>query len=76
MIKVTARKFIRGLSGYIKAVESGERVVIFDRNTPIADLVSHNKNLKVPDVDKKLRAKLNVGHKDAQKLKGRFVGKA
>ncbi|MBI2095156.1 MAG: hypothetical protein HYT89_03210 [Candidatus Omnitrophica bacterium] len=48
MTQVTIRQLTHGFSGYLKAVKSGERIVILDRRTPVADLIPHNDNLALP----------------------------
>ena len=48
MTQVTIRELIHGFSGYLKAVKRGERIVILDRRTPVADLIPHNENLSLP----------------------------
>ncbi len=73
MIKVAAEEFIHGLSGYLKAVKKGERIVILKGGVPVADFVPHNKDLNASNLDKKLITRLKKGHEDAQKMKGRFV---
>ncbi len=48
MTQVTIRQLTHSFSGYIKAVKRGERIVILERRTPVADLVPHNENLTQP----------------------------
>ena len=48
MTQVTIRQLTHGFSGYLKAVKQGERIVIFNRRTPVADLIPHNENLSAP----------------------------
>ena len=48
MTQVTIRQLTHGFSGYLKAVKQGERIVILDRRTPVADLIPHNENLAQP----------------------------
>ncbi len=48
MTQVTVRQLMHGFSGYLKAVQQGERIVILHRKTPIADLMPHNENLALP----------------------------
>lgn len=48
MTQVTIRQLTHGFSGYLKAVERGERIVILNRRTPVADLIPHNENLVRP----------------------------
>lgn len=48
MTQVTIRELTHGFSGYIKAVKRGEKIVILERRTPVADLIPHNENLAQP----------------------------
>ena len=48
MTQVTIRQLTHGFSGYLKAVKKGERIVILERRTPVADLIPHNENLAQP----------------------------
>ena len=48
MTQVTIRQLMHGFSGYMKSVQKGERIVILNRNKPVADLLPHNENLSVP----------------------------
>ena len=48
MTQVTIRQLTHGFSGYLKAVKEGERIVILERRTPVADLIPHNENLSGP----------------------------
>ena len=48
MTHVTIRELTHRFSGYLKAVKDGERIVILERHTPVADLIPHNENLAQP----------------------------
>ena len=48
MVSVNIRVLTHNFSRYLKEVKSGERIVIMERNTPIADLIPHNKNIAQP----------------------------
>ena len=48
MTQVTIRQLTHGFSGYIKAVKRGEKIVILERRTPVADLIPHNENMAQP----------------------------
>jgi len=48
MTQVTIRELTHRFSGYLKAVKRGERIVILERRTPVADLIPHNENLAQP----------------------------
>jgi antitoxin (DNA-binding transcriptional repressor) of toxin-antitoxin stability system len=45
MLKVSIRELTHNFSKYLKAIKAGERLVILERNRPVADLVPHNENL-------------------------------
>ena len=60
MTQVTIRQLTHGFSGYLKAVKQGEKIVILERRTPVADLIAHNENLARPGWKRpisKIRAK-------------------
>ena len=48
MVAVNIREFLHHYSMYLKRVKAGERIVIMERNKPIADLTLHNENLSEP----------------------------
>ncbi len=48
MTQVTIRQLTHGFSGYLRAVKKGERIIILDRKTPVADMIPHNENLALP----------------------------
>ena len=48
MTQVTIRQLTHGFSGYLRAVKQGEKIVILERRTPVADLIPHNENLARP----------------------------
>jgi antitoxin (DNA-binding transcriptional repressor) of toxin-antitoxin stability system len=48
MTRITIRQLTHGFSGYLKAVKRGEKIVILERRTPVADLVPHQENLAQP----------------------------
>ena len=48
MVSVNIRVLTHNFSRYLKEVKSGEKIVIMERNTPIADLIPHNKNVAQP----------------------------
>ncbi|OGW84223.1 MAG: hypothetical protein A3C47_06295 [Omnitrophica bacterium RIFCSPHIGHO2_02_FULL_51_18] len=45
---MTIRQLTHGFAGYLRAVKQGERIVILERRTPVADLIPHNENLAQP----------------------------
>ena len=48
MTSVNIRELTHHFASYLKAVKRGERVVIMERSSPVADLVPHNANLASP----------------------------
>lgn len=48
MVSVNIREFAHHLSAYIKQVKEGERVVILERHTPVADLIPHYQHIEYP----------------------------
>ncbi len=48
MTQVTIRQLTHGLARYLRAVKRGEKIVILNRRTPVADLIPHNENLIYP----------------------------
>ena len=48
MRAVNIRELTHHFSSYLKAVRQGERFVVMDRSSPVADLVPHNKNVQTP----------------------------
>lgn len=45
MISINIRELSHNLSGYLKKVKKGERLVIMERNIPIAEVIPHNANV-------------------------------
>ena len=48
MLKVSIRELTHNFSKYLKTIKSGERLVILDRNRPVADIIPHNENVTEP----------------------------
>lgn len=48
MVFINIRELSHNLAHYLKKVKSGERIVILERNIPIADVVPHNINTAPP----------------------------
>ena len=48
MVSVNIRDLTHHFSRYLKAVKAGERIVLMERNVPVADIVPHNENLARP----------------------------
>jgi len=55
MVSVNIRELTHHFSAYLKEVKAGERVVIMERNTPIADIVPHNENVARPGWKRKIK---------------------
>ena len=55
MKTVNIRELTHHFSGYLKAVREGEGFIVMDRNSPVADLVPHNKNVRKPDWKRPIR---------------------
>lgn len=55
MKAVNIRELTHHFSSYLKAVKRGERLVVMDRSSPVADLVPHNKNVRKPDWKRPIR---------------------
>ena len=48
MTAVNIREFSHNLSKYLRQVKEGEKVVLMERNVPIADIIPHNENISRP----------------------------
>ncbi len=48
MVSVNIRNLTHHFSKYLKAVKAGERIVLMERNVPIADIIPHNENVARP----------------------------
>ena len=48
MVSINIRELIHHFSKYLKEVKAGERIVVLERNVPVADIVSHNENIARP----------------------------
>ncbi len=48
MKSVNIRELTHHFSSYLKVVKRGERIVVMERSSPVADLVPHNENLTLP----------------------------
>ena len=48
MVSINIRELTHNFSTYLKKVKVGERIVIMERNKPIADLIPHNENITQP----------------------------
>ena len=48
MKSINIRELTHHFSNYLKMVRRGERIVVMERNLPVADLVPHNENIGQP----------------------------
>ena len=48
MKSVNIRELTHHFSSYLKVVKQGERIVVMERSSPVADIVPHNENLASP----------------------------
>ncbi len=72
MTQVTIRELTHGFARYLKAVKKGERIVVLDRRTPVADIIPHNENLALPGWKRtisKIKVKGELFSKTASRLR-------
>ena len=48
MVSVNIRQFTHHFSKYLKDVKEGQRLVLLERNVPIADIVPHDLHISRP----------------------------
>ena len=48
MKSVNIRELTHHFSTYLKVVKRGERIVVMERSSPVADIIPHNANLATP----------------------------
>ncbi len=48
MKAVNIRELTHHFSSYLKVVKRGERIVVMQRSSPVADLIPHNENVTSP----------------------------
>lgn len=48
MKSINIRELTHHFSSYLKIVKRGERIVVMQRNLPVADIIPHNENLNQP----------------------------
>ena len=53
MTAVKIRELMHHFSGYLKLVKNGEMITIYDRNTPVADLIQH-RDVRFPGWKRKI----------------------
>ncbi|MBI3315009.1 MAG: hypothetical protein HYZ86_03600 [Candidatus Omnitrophica bacterium] len=54
MVAINIREFAHNLSKHMKTIKMGERIVIMERNKPIADLIPHNPHVIQPGWKRKI----------------------
>ena len=55
MISINIRELTHNFSKYLKEVKDGEIITIMERNTPVADIIPHNKNISRPGWKRKIK---------------------
>ena len=48
MQAVGIRDLMHNFSHYLKEVKEGEHITILERRNPVADIIPHNKNIRLP----------------------------
>ncbi len=48
MKALNIRELTHHFSSYLRVVKRGERIVVMDRSSPVADLIPHNENVQKP----------------------------
>ncbi len=48
MKSVNIRELTHHFSSYLRVVKKGEKIVVLERNLPVADLIPHNENVGQP----------------------------
>jgi len=48
MKSINIRELTHHFSSYLKIVKRGGRIVVMQRNLPVADIIPHNENLLAP----------------------------
>lgn len=48
MDSVNIRTLTHNFSKYLKAVKNGKRIIIMERNIPVAEIIPHNANIIKP----------------------------
>jgi len=72
MVAINIREFSHHLSKYLKTTKAGGRILIMERNLPIAELIPHNPHVIQPGWKRKIeRVKLKGGPASATVIKMR-----
>lgn len=61
MTSVNIREFSHHLSKYLNQVKKGEKVVLMERNVPIADIIPHNVHISRPGWKRSIKKLALVG---------------
>ena len=48
MKAVNIRELTHHFASYLRAVKRGERIIVLERSSPVADLIPHNENVQQP----------------------------
>ena len=64
MVSVNIRELTHNFSSYLKKVKAGERLIIMERNSPVAEVIPHNENVTYPGWKRKI---------DRIKIKGETI---
>ena len=60
MVTVNIRELVHHFSKYLKEIKEGEKIVVLERNVPVADIVPHNENIALPGWKREIK-KIKVG---------------
>ena len=55
MIAVKIRDLVHNFSHFIKEVKQGEVITIYERTTPVADIIPHNDDIHYPGWKRKIK---------------------
>jgi prevent-host-death family protein len=61
MQAVRIRELLHHFSHYLNEVKDGDSITIYDRNSPVADIVPHNKNIRFPGWKRKVARRKITG---------------
>jgi antitoxin (DNA-binding transcriptional repressor) of toxin-antitoxin stability system len=48
MVSVNIRQLTHHFASYLKEVKAGQRIIIMERDTPVAEIIPHNENIIRP----------------------------
>lgn len=55
MVSVNIRDLMHHFSRYLKVVKRGERIVLMERNVPVAEIIPHNENMTRPGWKRRIK---------------------